>query len=152
VTPHFSLAEFVRSDLAVRRGIDNRLPPELVPAALQTLEMMERIRQRLSELARRDVPILISSGYRSPALNMAVGSSSTSDHPRAAACDWTAPSFGSPHDVCQALVPLVGALGIGQLIHEFGQWVHTSTRVPQRVANRIITISHAGTVPGIVEV
>jgi hypothetical protein len=152
MTPHFNLAEFTRSDVATRRGIDNSLPAELVPAARQTLEMLERIRRRLSDLAQRDVPIIVSSGYRCPALNTVIGSSSTSDHIKACAADWSAPSFGKPVDVCRALAPMVGILGIGQLIHEFGQWVHTSTLVPQRVSNRIITISKAGVVTGIVEV
>lgn len=152
MTPHFTLAEFCRSGTAARRGIDNALPPELAPAALQTLEMLERIRKQLSEIAGRDVPVLISSGYRCPALNLAIGSSSTSDHPKASAADWTAPAFGSPRQICAALAPLVGKLGIGQLIHEYGQWVHTSTRMPALAINRVITISRAGTVPGIVEV
>ena len=151
MTAHFTIPEFVRSDLATRRGIDNALPDGLQPAALATLEMLERIRTRLSALARRDVSISISSGYRCTALNAAVGSALTSDHPHAAAADFTAPSFGSPIDICRALAPLVDELGIGQLIHEFGQWCHVSTRIPQRMSNRVITISHAGTVAGIVE-
>ena len=150
--PHFTLAEFTRSDVAARRGIDNTLPEPLVPAAMATLEMLERIRAYLSKLAGHEVPLLLSSGYRSPALNLAVGSSSTSDHPKAAAADWTAPGFGTPLQICQALAPQVGVLGIGQLIHEFGQWVHCSTLMPAKAANRIITITRAGTRVGIQEV
>lgn len=152
MTEHFTLAEFCRSGTAARRGIDNTLPAELMPSAMKTLQMLERIRQQLSELAGRDVPILITSGYRCPALNTAIGSSSTSDHLKASAADWTAPAFGSPRQVCTALAPLVGSLGIGQLIHEYGQWIHTSWRMPAVAINRIITISRAGTLPGIVEV
>lgn len=153
MTQHFSLAEFVASDTARARRIDNTLPDDLVPAATATLEMLEQIRAQLCALAGRDVPIIISSGYRSPALNSAVGSSSTSDHPKGMAADWTAPSFGSPLVICNALAPLVGVLGIGQLINERvrgGAWVHTSTRMPLVAGNRVITISDAGTVPGIV--
>ena len=150
-TPHFNLAEFCASDIAARRGIDNTLPAELEAAALQTLEMMERIRAYLSTIASRDVPILLSSGYRCPALNLAVGSSSTSDHPRASAADWTAPAFGTPAEICGALAPQVSVLGIGQLIHEFGRWVHTSWRVPMILANRVITINVAGISRGINE-
>jgi uncharacterized protein YcbK (DUF882 family) len=150
VTKHFSVAEFTRSDVAVRKGLDNSLPPDLEPAATLALEMMERIREHLSLRAGRDVPISISSGYRAPAVNLAVGSSSTSDHPKATACDFTAPSFGTPIEVCRALAPSVSLLGIGQLIHEFGQWVHVSTRMPDKPVNRVITISHTGTYPGIV--
>lgn len=151
MTPNFTLAEFVASDAAARRGIDNTLPQSLEPAALATLEMMERIRAHLSAVAGRDIPIIVSSGYRSPALNMAIGGSSTSDHTRAQACDWKAPAFGKPLEVCRALAPHVSVLGVGQLIHEFGAWVHTSTAIPQKAVNRVITIARSGVTVGIVE-
>ena len=148
---HFSLAEFTASSTATRLRINNSLPPGLGPNAERTLQMLEAIRARLCVLAGRDVPIILSSGYRSPGLNLAVGGSQNSDHLLATAADWTAPAFGSPLQICRALAPEVGVLGIGQLIHEFGEWVHTSWRQPAKAINRIITISHAGTVAGITE-
>jgi uncharacterized protein YcbK (DUF882 family) len=151
VTPHFSLAEFCGSDIAARRGIDNALPDMLRPDAEQTLEMLERIRVFLSNIARRDVPIVLSSGYRCQALNLAVGGSITSDHRRASAADWTAPAFGTPVEICRALAPHIDILGIGQLIHEYGRWVHTSWRLPMLPDNRVITITVAGTSRGIQE-
>jgi zinc D-Ala-D-Ala carboxypeptidase len=75
-----------------------------------------------------------------------------SDHLRAMAADFKAPAFGTPLEVCRALAPHLDDLGIGQLIHEFGTWVHVSTRRPEREVNRTLTISHAGTMPGIVGV
>lgn len=111
--------------------------------------MLERIRTALSEQAGKPVPIIISSGYRSENVNRVVGGSASSDHLTASAADWTAPAFGTPFQVAQFLAPRVGELGIGQLIHEFGAWVHTSTRVPTKMVNRIITISHAGTSVGV---
>ena len=152
MTAHFSLAEFTRSDIATRRGIDNTLPAALEPAALATLGMLERVRAALSEIAGKDVAVVLSSGYRCPALNAAVGSSLTSDHPKASAADFTAPAFGTPFEVCTALAPLVVGIAVGQLIHEVGDWVHVSTRIQMLPINRVITISHAGTVPGIKEV
>lgn len=156
LTPHFTLAEFTASTTAAAKGIDNTLPPELMPNALATAELLERIRAELSTRAGYTVPIKLSSGYRSPALNMAVGSKSTSDHPRAQAADFTAPSFGTPAQVCRALAPLVSVLGIGQLIYECPsadrRWVHVSTRLPSKLVNRVITISAAGDMLGIQEV
>jgi uncharacterized protein YcbK (DUF882 family) len=148
LTKNFSLAEFVATQ---HRNIDNTLPSQLMPQAMATAAMLERIRAALSALAGRDVPILISSGYRCPALNSAVGSGATSDHPKAMAVDWIAPAFGTPHQICKALAPQMDALGIGQLIHEFGRWVHVSSRTPSRPNNRIITITSAGARPGIQE-
>ena len=156
LTTNFSLAAFTASATATARGIDNSLPPELMPAALATAEMLERIRAELSLRAGYTVPILLSSGYRCMALNLSIGSSSTSDHPRAQAADWTAPVFGTPAQICRVLAPLVSVLGIGQLIYECPtpgrRWVHVSTRVPAKLANRVITIGPAGVQLGIQEV
>lgn len=146
LTPNFTLEEFVRTS---HRNIDNDLPHDLYGNATRTCEMLERIRSFLSELAGRDIPITISSGYRCLKLNEAVGSKSTSDHVRAFAADWTAKAFGTPYEVCKALEPNVTKLGIGQLIHEFGSWIHTGVPVPINAVNRIITISKSGTEVGV---
>lgn len=156
LSPHFTLAEFTRSDTALARGIDNSLPDDLLSAATATAEMLERIRELLGVRAGRVCRINVSSGYRCVALNMAIGSSSTSDHVRAMAADWTAPDFGSAFEVARALAPHVSTLGIGQLIYEQPRadrapWVHTSTRVPDKLVNRIISILPGKTVAGIVE-
>ena len=76
---HFTLSEFAASGTATRLQIDNRLPEHLVPAAEQTLLMLERIRAQLSDLAGHDVPIRISSGYRCVRLNAAVRGSAGSE-------------------------------------------------------------------------
>ena len=149
LTKHFTLEEFTASETATRRGIYNALPEPLLRTAVQTCELMERIRAELSRLAGKEIPIVVTSGYRSPALNAAIGSGPGSDHPRAMAIDFKAPAFGTPFQVASALAPLVSELGIGQLIHEFGSWVHVSTRRPEKDVNRIITISSYGTIVGV---
>lgn len=154
MTPHFTLEEFTASRTALSKGIDNSLPDNLQDAAQNTLAMMERIRAFLSTQAGHDVPIFISSGYRSPALNAAVSGTVMSDHTSASAVDWSAPSFGTPYKIAMALASDLDNLGIGQLINEFpdGQgWVHTSTNSPLRAINKIITVARSGTVPGIVK-
>lgn len=151
LSEHFTMAEFTASDTAARMGIDNDVPATLLVAAQDTCELLERIRAKLSQLAGRDIPVQVTSGYRCEALNTAIGSSSTSDHVRARAADFKAPAFGTPFEVCQALVPHVSELGVGQLIHEFGRWIHVSTQRPAKDLNRIITISRRGTELGIQE-
>jgi len=157
LSPHFTAAEFTASDTAARLGIDNSLPARLLVTAQITCQMLERIRAHLGQLAGRDVPIILTSGYRCPDLNAAIGSqnptptSRGSDHVHGMAADFKAPAFGTPFEVCAALAPYVSELGIGQLIHEFGTWVHVSTRMPDKRLNRIITISRRGTEVGIVE-
>lgn len=152
LSEHFTLEEFTASSTAARRGIDNSLPAEHMIAAKDACYLMERIRAFLSSRAGRPVPIFITSGYRCPALNAAIGSSSTSDHLKARAVDFKAPGFGTPHEVAAALAPVVDELQIGQLIAEFGSWVHVSTRRPDKLVNRILTIDSAGTRAGIQQV
>lgn len=143
LSAHFDLAEFTGSDTALRLGIDNSLPADLTPVALETAQMLERIREFLGK------PVIITSGYRCLALNRAIGSSDQSDHPRAMAADIRSPEYGTPYAICKALVPHLDGLGIGQIIHEYGAWVHVSTRVPLKVVNRVITIDSTGTRVGI---
>ena len=78
LSKNFTLAEFTDSDTAMRRGIDNTLPADLLPIARTTTAMLERIRTALG-----DKPIIITSGYRCPELNAAIGSARSSDHVKA---------------------------------------------------------------------
>lgn len=146
LTSHFTLAELTASNTAKARGIDNTPPPELFPRLLATAEMLERIRTVLG------VPVIITSGYRSPRLNLAVGGVTSSDHTSGQAADIVAPRYGTPEQVARMLAPLVPTIGIGQLILEGvkgKQWVHVSTRPAHKSVNRILTITDAGARAGI---
>lgn len=152
MTKNFSLDEFTVSKTAEQRGIDNSLPPELIPQAEATLEMLENIRSYLSELAGKDIPIFIQSGYRSPELNAAVGGAKNSDHVKAKAIDFRAPAFGTAFEIAKALEPQINFLGVAQLINEYPDgngWVHVSTKAPENDINKVITISKAGISVGI---
>ena len=143
MTPHFTLPEFTASDTAARLGIDNRVPDDLLENAMTTLQMMERIRFHI------DAPINITSGYRCEALNRAVGSKPGSDHTLAFAVDFKAPKAGTPFQIAASLAPVFKIIGIGQLILEFGTWVHVSTKIPDKIINRVITIDKTGVRAGI---
>ena len=82
LTPHFKLSEFVKSSTANARHIDNT-PTEAIVANLKALceEVLEPLRQWYGK------PIIIGSGYRSPALNKAVGGVKNSQHMTGEACD-----------------------------------------------------------------
>lgn len=147
LTPHFTLSELTASRKAELLAIDNTPAPELVPRLVLVAEMLERIRAALG------APVIVTSGYRSPPVNRAVGGVSSSDHTQGHAADIVAPGFGSAYEVAAKLAPLVSTLGIGQLILEGikgKQWVHVSTHAPERVVNRVITITDAGAHVGIV--
>ena len=82
LTEHFTLSEFVRSETADRRHIDNTPTVEVV-ANLRALcrNVLEPARVAFGS------PIYITSGYRCPALNAAVGGKPTSQHLRGEAAD-----------------------------------------------------------------
>lgn len=109
-----------------------------MPCALA--KCSKNIRSYLGQQAGRVVRINLSSGYRCPLLNTAVGSGSTSDHLMANAADWKAPDFGDPFVVATTLKSVMDELGIGQLIYEYGRWVHTSRITPKNPVNRVISI------------
>ena len=144
LSTHFTLAEFVESDTGARRGIDNTLPNDLLPAAQATAQMLERIRSELG-----DKPIIVTSGYRCAELNAAIGSKRSSDHIKAMAVDFKCPGFGTAYDVARFLAGRIDTLGIGQIIHEWNTWIHCSTRIPEKIVNRVITINKTGTHAGV---
>ena len=113
---HFTLEEFTLSQTAIRKGIKNDPPPDVVENLRRLARVMENVRTLLGS------PVLISSGYRSPELNEAVGGSKKSAHCRGLAADFTCPGYGSPRDVALAIVR--SELIYDQVILEFGKWVH----------------------------
>ena len=74
LSKNFSLHELTKSEAAERRGINNT-PSLTVIDNLQALvdNVLQPLRDKLG-------PVVITSGYRSPAVNVAVGGSPTSDH------------------------------------------------------------------------
>lgn len=116
----FTMGEFLRSETATRRGLDNTPPAEALANILNVLAPgMQRIREELQ------APIQVLSGYRSPAVNQAVGGARTSQHMQGLAADFAAPAFGSPRAIARHLEPRMEELRIDQLIFE-GTWVHVS--------------------------
>jgi zinc D-Ala-D-Ala carboxypeptidase len=146
LTPNFSLAEFTDSQTAARRGIAN-VPPansQERKNLVRMAEVMEKIRALLG-----DHPILISSGYRAPPVNAAVGGSKGSAHMSGLACDFSCPGFGTPIAICKKLQPHMKELGIDQLIHEYNTWVHVGLRASDLLPRHMaLTINATGTRSG----
>ena len=82
LSKHFSLAEFTKSQTAIRRGINNN-PTAAHKAAMVALceNVLEPVRAHFGK------PVKVSSGYRSRALNAAVGGSNSSQHSKGEAAD-----------------------------------------------------------------
>lgn len=116
----FWLSEFLRSDTATRAGLANVPgPAELANLRGVLAPGMERVRNLLGS------PVQITSGYRGPAVNAAVGGSRASQHCLGLAADFIAPGFGTPRSVARHLMLHQPELRYDQLIFE-GTWVHIS--------------------------
>ena len=133
LSPHFSLAELVASQVATRKGIDNTPAPAIVANLTRLAALLEQVRALVG------APIAISSGYRSPALNKAVGGAANSAHVLGLAAD-----IGTAKLAPKALALLIrqSDIAFDQLIYE-GTWVHIalSAGTPRR---QVLTAKFAG--------
>lgn len=142
LSPHFTLEELTHSDTAVSMGISNAPDEQSKCNLARVAQVMEQVRHILNNKS-----ITISSGYRCPAVNSAVGGADASAHKFGLACDFTCPDFGTPEEVCHALENDIEKLGIDQLIFEYNDWVHMglSSGEPRYMA---LTIDNNGTETG----
>lgn len=116
LSEHFTLAEMTFSQTAVRKGIKNEPPMQAVVALKNLCEnVLEIVRVHF------DRPIHISSGYRSPALNAAIGGASSSQHCLGEAADITVPGV----DNLRLAKWIRDNTPFDQVIME-GSWVHVS--------------------------
>lgn len=139
LSQHFTLDEFLASQTAAREGIPNQPDAAAMDHLKRTADVMEKVRTLLGSK-----PIIISSGYRGPQLNDAVGGSSTSAHCYGLAADFTCPGFGDPHEICLKLEPHLKELGVDQLIWEYASWVHLGLRDGEPRC-QCLTIDNSGT-------
>ncbi len=126
ISAHLSLEECIKSTTASRLGINN-MPPQSVINTLKIAaeKVFEPVRLHFG------VPIFVSSAYRSPELNKAIGGSSTSQHMHGEAFDLD--MDGKSTKVTNAAIfhYIKDNLVFDQLIWEFGNdtnpdWVHVS--------------------------
>lgn len=124
MTPHFSRAELIRTSA----GRPNDPPPH-AECALRALcsAVLEPWRERVG-------PLVVTSGYRSPEVNAAVGGSSRSQHVRGEAADVR------PRDRASAWATLLEMMGAGlpvdqAIIYEGTRHIHVS-HTARHVARR----------------
>jgi len=142
-TKNFSYNELTRSSTAKRKGIDNTPGVEDI-RNLQALcdTILQPIREKFGK------PIIVSSGYRCPKLNKAVGGVKNSDHMYGCAADITpnpnpSPALGKGVDTLSAkeakrkatkelfdlIVSMIkaGEIEVKQVIDEYDySWIHIS--------------------------
>jgi len=118
---NFMLREFVNSTTAARKGISNK-PTEVHLANLSFL-----INNVIQPLRDKIGPIRVTSGYRSPALNRAIGGSSRSQHSKGMAADI---QFVRDNEMDNKVIfdtILEMELDFDQMINEFDyKWIHIS--------------------------
>ena len=124
LSKNLTLAEVTRSESAKRKGISNE------PTA-EHLENFRKLALHVFQPIRAHflVPIHISSGYRSAALNKAIGGASSSQHCTGEAIDID--MDGTSVTNAQVFNYIKDNLNFDQLIWEFGtdknpDWVHVS--------------------------
>jgi len=124
MTQSFSIRELTYSDTAIRLGIDNTPTDEILKNLQNVIHfILEPISNNF------DSQIMITSGYRSPALCQAIGSKPTSQHTLGMAVDFEI--LGTPNKEVSDWI--VNHLDFDQCILEFWKpeqpnsgWVHCS--------------------------
>ena len=124
LSKNFTLIELVKSEVALRLGLDNT-PSEAVIANLQILaeKVLQPVREHFATGVR------VSSGYRSPEVNAAIKGSANSDHCRGMAADIEIPGLSN----YELAAWIKDNLNFTQVILEFytegepnSGWVHVS--------------------------
>lgn len=126
LSDNLPLDEVIKSDTAMRLGIDNT-PSEAI------IENLKKTAQCVFQPIRDyfECPIFVSSGYRSKELNQVIGGSQTSEHCFGFALDLDQDNKNSPVTNAQIFYMISQYLDFNQLIWEFGNddnpaWVHVS--------------------------
>ncbi len=143
LSKHFELEEFLVSEYATRNGIDNRPGPGIHIRLERLAESLDQVRDLLGH------PVIITSGYRSEALNRAIGGVKTSDHIKGLAADFICPRYGPPAMVCKAIRD--SEIEFRQLINEFNKWTHIAIPLsPEDEGREVLSTFTPGVyVPGL---
>lgn len=137
LSDNFTLEELISSNTAKAKGINN-IPGAIEKQNLKLLAqtVLQPIRDKYGK------PISVTSGYRCPKLNSAVGGSKTSQHLKGQAADikCTATSKAELFNLIKGMINK-GELTVGQLIWEYGtkkepNWIHVS--LPYTKKNQIL--------------
>lgn len=129
LSQNFTLAEFTRSQTAIRKGIDNTpTAAHLAAMKLLCVKVLEPVRAKFG-------PVRLSSGYRSLALNRAIGGATSSQHSKGEAADFEVSGVSN----LEVAKWMEAHLNYDQLILEYWKpsdpnagWIHVSYREPYR--------------------
>lgn len=137
LTDHFSLAEFTRSEAAEAMGDDNQPTDDHLKNLRALARNMEKVRTICGDRA-----IMVSSAYRNPAVNKAVGGVPSSAHAKGWACDFLVMGLTPPK--AAAMITLAG-LEFDQLIHETSRGILHISFEPRARGQVLTQAGPAGT-------
>ena len=123
LSENFTLSEFIRSNTAKRKGIDNNPTEKHLHNILDlTSNVLQPLRDSLGS-------IRISSGYRSPRLNRSIGGSKKSQHCKGQAADIQYWKNGIMNNEAIYNFILNSNMEFDQMINEFDfSWIHISLK------------------------
>lgn len=131
LTPNFTLEEMTVTSTGLP-NVANRI--ERAALLALAVHVLQPLRDALGK------PVYITSGFRSAAVNRAVGGVADSQHRKGQAADIRVHGMTSMA-LAQRIVAL--ELPFDQLIEEFGQWVHVSY-APQRRRQQLTAVRREG--------
>jgi zinc D-Ala-D-Ala carboxypeptidase len=140
LSKNFSLHEMIKSETAVRYGMDN------MPSATEVENLKALVENVLQPVRDRFGPTHVSSGYRHPLVNAKVGGSVKSDHCQGMAADIEVPGMAN-YDLAKWIEE---HLEFTQCILEFytpgipdSGWVHVSYN-PADLKKQTLTATRKG--------
>ena len=137
LSKNLSLNEVIKSNTATRKGIDNSPNND-------HLESLEDVAKDIFQPLRDDLGVIyVSSGYRSDALNKAIGGSRKSQHSKGEALDLDNDNKNKAATNTEIFNYIKDNLDFDQLIWEFGtdekpDWVHVSYTTKRPNRNQIL--------------
>jgi zinc D-Ala-D-Ala carboxypeptidase len=144
LSPNFTADQYTKSSTATRKNIDNSITNSVHLNNAKTLfiNIVEKLYEKYGD------KLIFTSGYRSPALNEAVGGSKNSQHSKGQAVDFEV--IGVPN--YELALWCKNNLDFDQLILEFydcskpqSGWVHVSFNTLEKNRKSVLTALKEGT-------
>lgn len=133
---YFTIRELTKSETAVRKGINNKPTKEIEKSLTELINnVLDPLREKWG------APIKVTSGYRCPALNRAIGGAVNSQHTKGEAADITTLSDSREDNMKLLQLLLNSGIIFDQVIAEDvdgknrPNWIHIS--YTKKRANRM---------------
>jgi zinc D-Ala-D-Ala carboxypeptidase len=133
---NFSRSEFLASEIALKKNIDNTpISITVEENLLNTAYFLQELRNRLTRHFKRTCYIIITSGYRCLELNREVGSSNRSAHLQGFGVDFKVPGL-TTKEVSEFIYEHCSDMYFDQCIDEWGIWTHIGVKRPRTLEAR----------------